>query len=70
MVKVGDLVIRNTGGNKMKVISIDNGIAECAWFTDCFNQGYFNIDELVPISEYGTIFKEYRRQETIDNLLN
>lgn len=70
MVKVGDLVIKNTGGNKMKVISIDNGIAECAWFTDCFNQGYFKINELVPISEYGTIFKECRRQERIDILLN
>jgi uncharacterized protein YodC (DUF2158 family) len=70
MINVGDLVIKNTGGNKMKVISITNGIAECAWFTDCFNQSYFSLKELVPISEYDTIFKEFRRQERIDILLN
>ena len=70
MVKVGDLVIKNTGGNKMKVISIDNGIAECAWFTDCFNQSYFNLNDLVPISQYGTIFKDQYREEKIDKLLS
>jgi uncharacterized protein YodC (DUF2158 family) len=69
MVKVGDLVIKNTGGNKMKVISICNGIAECAWFTECFNQGNFKINDLVPITEYGSMFKEYHRQERIDTLL-
>ena len=69
MIKVGDLVMKNTGGNKMKVISICNGIAECAWFTDCFNQGNFNIGELVPISQYSSIFKDYHRQEIIDKIL-
>jgi uncharacterized protein YodC (DUF2158 family) len=70
MVKVGDLVIKNTGGNKMKVISITDGIAECVWLTECFNQDNFRINDLVPISQYGTIFKECRRQERIDILLN
>ena len=70
MVKVGDIVIKNTGGNKMRVISISDDIAECVWFTDCFYQAHFSLRELVPISEYGTIFKECRRQERIDILLN
>ncbi len=69
MIKVGDLVIKNTGGNKMKVISISNGIAECVWFTESFNQKNFQINELVPISEYSTIFKDFYRQEKIDNIL-
>jgi uncharacterized protein YodC (DUF2158 family) len=69
MIKVGDSVIRKTGGNKMKVISIKNGIVECDWFTDCFNQGNFNIRELVPISQYDSIFKDYHRQEIIDKIL-
>ena len=69
MIKVGDLVIKNTGGNKMKVISVSKGIVECAWFTDCFNQGNFNIGELVPISEYGTIFKEEKRNDKIQSIL-
>jgi uncharacterized protein YodC (DUF2158 family) len=70
MVKVGEIVIKNTGGNKMRIISIENGIAECAWFTDCFNQGNFNIGELVPISEYDSIFKDQHREEKIDKLLS
>ena len=70
MVKVGDLVIKNTGGNKMKVISISNGVAECVWLTESFNQSCFNLTDLVPISEYRTIFKGDYRQEKIDKLLN
>jgi uncharacterized protein YodC (DUF2158 family) len=69
MIKVGDLVMKNTGGNKMKVISIDNGIAECVWLTESFNQDNFRISDLVPISEYKTIFKGDYRQEKIDELL-
>jgi len=69
MIKVGDLVIKNTGGNKMKVISITNGIAECVWLTECFNQDNFRINDLVPISQYASIFKDYYRQEVIDKLL-
>ena len=70
MVKVGDLVIKNTVGNKMKVISISNGVAECVWLTESFNQSCFNLIDLVPISEYRTIFKGDYRQEKIDKLLN
>ena len=70
MIKVGDLVIKNTGGNKMKVISISNGIAECVWLTECFNQSSFSLQDLVPISEYRTIFKGDYRQEKIDKLLS
>jgi uncharacterized protein YodC (DUF2158 family) len=69
MIKVGDLVIKNTGGNKMKVISIDNGIAECVWLTESFNQDNFRINDLVPISQYNNIFKDYHRQEIIDKIL-
>ena len=69
MVKVGEIVIKNTGGNKMRIISIENGIAECAWFTDCFNQGNFNIGELVPISQYANIFKEEKRNDKIQTIL-
>ena len=70
MIKVGDLVMKNTGGNKMKVISITNGIAECVWLTECFNQNYFNVGDLVPISESKKLFKNYYRQEKINKILN
>lgn len=70
MVKVGEIVIKNTGGNKMRVISISDGVAECVWMTESFNQSYFNLNDLVPISQYGTIFKDQHREEKIDKLLN
>ena len=70
MIKVGDLVIKNTGGNKMKVISITNGIAECVWLTECFNQNYFNLGDLVPISESKKMFKNYYREEKINKILS
>jgi len=69
MVKVGDLVIKNTGGNKMKVISIYNGIAECVWLTESFNQDNFSINDLVPISQYANIFKEEKRNDKIQSIL-
>ena len=69
MIKVGDLVIKNTGGNKMRVISIVNGIAECAWLTESFNQKCFKVSELVPISQSKILFKGLHRDEIIDILL-
>ena len=54
----------------MKVISICNGIAECVWLTESFNQSCFKLTDLVPISEYRTIFKGDYRQEKIDKLLS
>lgn len=70
MVKVGDLVIKNTGGNKMKVISICNGIAECVWITESFNQGIFRVQELLPFSDYKTLFKEEKRNDKIQSILD
>ena len=58
MIRVGDLVIRNTGGNKMKVVSIIGRSVECAWITESFNQGIFDISELLPFSDYKSLFKE------------
>ena len=69
MVKVGEIVIKNTGGNKMRVISIDNDIAECVWLTESFNQDNFSINDLVPISQYANIFKEEKRNDKIQSIL-
>jgi uncharacterized protein YodC (DUF2158 family) len=70
MIKVGDSVIKNTGGNKMKVISINNGIAECVWFTESFNQGHFDVTSLVLIKDYPNLFKNHYRQDKIDKILS
>jgi uncharacterized protein YodC (DUF2158 family) len=70
MIKVGDLVIKNTGGNKMKVTSITNGVAECVWFTESFNQGHFNLNDLTNYSEYKKLFLDQYRQDKIEKILN
>jgi hypothetical protein len=70
MIRVGDLVIRNTGGNKMRVVSIEDNKAECAWITESFNQGVFSIDELLPFSDYKYLFKEEKRNDKISLILD
>ena len=69
MIRVGDLVIRNTGGNKMKVVSIEDNKAECAWITESYHQQYFGVDELLPYSEYVNLFRNEKRQDKIDSIL-
>jgi uncharacterized protein YodC (DUF2158 family) len=69
MISVGDLVIKNTGGNKMKVVSIQGDKVECAWITEFFNQGLFDIQELLPYSEYGKLFQEEKRNDKIQTIL-
>ena len=70
MIRVGDLVIRNTGGNKMKVVSIIGRSVECAWITESFNQGIFDISELLPFSDYKSLFKDERRNDKISLILD
>lgn len=70
MIRVGDLVIKTTGGNKMRVVSITDNIAECAWVTESFNQGMFSVDELLPFSDYKSLFRNYHRQEKINKILS
>jgi hypothetical protein len=70
MIKVGDLVIKNTGGNKMRVVSIVDNKAECAWITESFNQDFFPVKDLLPLSEYGSLFTEEKRNDKIQSILN
>lgn len=55
--KVGDVVMLKSGGPKMTVLSIEEGIgggrAFCGWFTsDCFAQfTYFQVSALKEVKE-------------------
>jgi hypothetical protein len=70
MINVGDLVIKNTGGNKMRVVSIIGRNVECAWITESFNQGIFDISELLPFTDYKSLFKDERRNDKISLILD
>ena len=45
--KPGDLVIKNTGGNKMRIISYTSEGVECAWFTEKYHEKTFLEEDLV-----------------------
>jgi uncharacterized protein YodC (DUF2158 family) len=67
--KPGDSVIKNTGGNKMKIISCDDVVAECVWYTEKYNQSIFNIEDLIPYSLYQKVLISEKREDLIKNIL-
>jgi uncharacterized protein YodC (DUF2158 family) len=68
--KPGDLVIKSTGGNKMKIISCQDTSVDCAWFTETYHESTFDECELVPINQYQTILLTEKREDLIDQILN
>lgn len=66
----GDLVIKNTGGNKMRILSYNSDGVECGWFTEKYHQKTFKEEDLVPISQYSTILLTEKRHDLINQILN
>jgi uncharacterized protein YodC (DUF2158 family) len=60
--KSGDLVIKTTGGNKMSVFGISDGIYKCIWCVgDKINESLFKEDEIITLNEYKTLEeREYK----------
>mgnify|MGYP003478911177 FL=1 len=70
MFKPGDLVIKNTGGNKMRITSnLSNNMVECVWFTDKYHEDIFKENDLIPFSEYNTILICEKRDDIINQIL-
>ena len=70
--KPGDLVIKNTGGNKMRILECkDDGTVDCVWATDDLHEGLFSEDDLVSVRDYNniTIIKE-KREDLINAILD
>lgn len=68
--KPGDTVIKNTGGNKMKVVTTANSRVECIWYTDTYNEGTFNEEDIIPYNEYGSILIMEQRDDYIKQILS
>jgi uncharacterized protein YodC (DUF2158 family) len=66
----GDLVIKNTGGNKMKIISCQDEKVECAWFTETYHESTFNQNDLVHFGQYKSILVKEKREDLINQILN
>jgi uncharacterized protein YodC (DUF2158 family) len=69
--KPGDLVIKNTGGNKMRILECkDDGVVDCVWATENLHEGLFNEEDLLPISEYQSVIIGEKRDDMINKILN
>lgn len=67
--KPGDLVIKNTGGNKMRILSCEGSVVECGWFTESYHQSSFNEKDLIPYSQYRNILISEKRDDLINQIL-
>jgi uncharacterized protein YodC (DUF2158 family) len=69
--KPGDIVMKITGGNKMRIISLDESEkkVDCVWFTERYHESSFNASEIVSINEWKSISKTEGRIECLKKLL-
>lgn len=69
--KCGDLVIKNTGGNKMTISDrVDEGY-RCIWFVEnSLNEKVFKEEDIVTIQEYKRLLKTEEREDKINQLLS
>lgn len=66
----GDLVIKSSGGNKMKVVSFNGNGYDCGWFTEKYHEEFFNEEELVSISQYKSSLMNEKRDDLIKKILS
>ncbi len=69
--KCGDIVIKNTGGNKMTISDkLDDGY-KCLWFVEnSLNEKVFKEEEIVTLNEYKRFLKTEEREDKINKLLD
>ena len=72
MLKPGDVVIKTTGGNKMTIYSIENGIYTCFWFIDDkMIECNFKENEIVTLDDYTSKYlKIEERDDKLKKLFN
>lgn len=69
--KLGDIVIKNTGGNKMSIQSIDGSVVKCGWFVgNEYFSSDFNISDILPIFDYKKLLQIEKREDVINNILS
>jgi uncharacterized protein YodC (DUF2158 family) len=70
--KCGDVVIKNTGGNKMTIFeNIDDNTYHCIWFVESsYNEAHFSSEEIVSIQDYKRILKTEEREDKINKILS
>lgn len=70
MYRIGDIVIKVTGGNKMSILDkIGDSTYRCIWYVDKMKQDIFNEDEIIPINEYHRLLKIEERNDKLNRIL-
>jgi uncharacterized protein YodC (DUF2158 family) len=66
----GDSVIKQTGGNVMKVIQYSSEGVCCGWISENYHEKTFRENELLTLNEYNLLStKTLRREELIEEIL-
>lgn len=68
--KPGDLVIKSTGGNKMKVVSSNGDGYDCGWVTEKYHEDFFLEDDIIPLSQYKSHLVTEKRDDLINQILS
>ena len=64
--KVGDVVIKYTGGNKMTIEDIANDIVKCVWFVGSqYYRSEFKTDDLISIQCWNQKIERIRKIDSI-----
>ena len=68
--KIGDIVIKKTGGNKMTISNILSDKYECVWFDDTkLYTELFDEGNIVSLEEFKILLKKEERDDKIKKLL-
>ena len=67
--KPGDLVIKSTGGNKMRILGYKDGLVDCVCATESIHEGLFEEKDLISIDDFKDVIKHEKRDDLINNIL-
>lgn len=65
----GDLVIKNTGGNKMRIISCKGDKYDCGWITESYQEKTFDEKDLIPLSQFDSVILTEKREDLLNQIL-
>lgn len=69
--KIGDVVIKTTGGNKMTISEKLTTGYRCFWFVENnLNEKVFTEEEIVTLQDYKRFLKTEEREDKINQILN
>jgi len=68
--KIGDVVIKKTGGDKMIIVDqINEYDYKCFWCDDTLiHEQIFNKDEIITLNDYKNILKIEEREDKINKI--